>query len=164
MLLIDVFFAFFNSALLLALFWFLFRQKLAPGIAYEMHVDKEAREQLSDERVRLAHSLTLIDRDREFRDEQYRNLMEKVAVWVSFEEDTAKERLDDALLCRQRYCDRLQKQLGYVQVRRLEREIIPGAAQASEERLKEHFASVAGAGEVFIERAMHSLVGDSHVQ
>ncbi|HAU30176.1 MAG: hypothetical protein UV79_C0002G0007 [candidate division TM6 bacterium GW2011_GWF2_43_17] len=162
MILVDVFFAFFNSALLFGLFWFVFRKKLAPQITREMYEKKEVREQLGDERVRLAHTLTLIDRDREFRDEQYRTLMEKVATWVAFEESVAGKRIFEKTSCREHYCNRIQTQMEYFRLAQIEHEVFPVALQAAEQELKKHFSN-RDAGQAYISRAMISLLGDSHV-
>ncbi len=158
---IDLFFAFFNSGLLFLLFWFVFRKNILPGVEQELYSEKVVREQLGDERTRLAHALTLIDRDREFRDEQYRLLMERVARWVEFEERVRTEQRQELQHNQQRYCERVARQIGYVQVRSIEQEVLPCAVESAESGLCEYF-SEDECGRVFIDRAVSSLIGGVH--
>lgn len=162
MIFVDIFFAFFNSALLFVVFWYIFQNKIAPGVDEEAYLEQRERSLLSDERVALGHNLMRIDQERDFRDHRYREMMEKVALWVQHEDKVMLASSTELQKNNARYCYRLERQNKHARLLAVKRSAVPKALATAERCLREQYCETCSADE-FIGRAVNALVGENHV-
>ncbi len=159
---VDFCFGLINSALVFGLFAYAFRTWILPAIRCEIANEKNHRLEQMTSQTRLSSLLLSLDKERELRDDSYRNLMGKVAAWAQFHEEQALQERTFFSRNELMYQKRLEQQQMYLLMHAIERKTLSKAVEKAESELQGNFESLQR-GSRFVEIAIDSLLGDAHV-